>query len=181
MASFTFFLVRLIPGGPVEAYIANLVTQYNVARDDAVRQASALFSLDLDAPVYEQYVEYLANLARGNLGESLITRGVPVSEIILRYLPWTLFSVGVALILSFTLGILLGMLMAYKRESTLDHVLTNIGSIPSPSGNPTCKTATSRWASRPGAKPTRTPTSHTWLTCSRSIHRRPQEAACPTT
>ena len=131
MASFTFFLVRLIPGGPVEAYIANLVTQYNVARDDAVRQASSLFSLDLDAPVYEQYVEYLGNLARGNLGESIVTRGVPVSEIILRYLPWTLFSVGVALILSFTLGMLLGMLMAYKRESTLDHVLTNIGSITS--------------------------------------------------
>jgi peptide/nickel transport system permease protein len=131
MASFTFFLVRLIPGGPVEAYIANLVTQYNVARDDAVRQASSLFSLDLDAPVYEQYIEYLANLARGNLGESIVTRGVPVSEIILRYLPWTLFSVGVALILSFTVGMLLGMLMAYKRESTLDHVLTNIGSITS--------------------------------------------------
>src|SRR5215207_4286531 len=128
MASFTFFLVRLIPGGPVEAYIANLVTQYNVAHDEAERQ---LFSLDLDAPVYEQYVEYLGNLARGNLGESIVTRGVPVSEIILRYLPWTLFSVGVALILSFTLGMLLGMLMAYKRESTLDHVLTNIGSITS--------------------------------------------------
>ncbi len=131
MATFTFFLVRLIPGGPVEAYIANLVTQYNVARNDAEQQAAALFSLDLDAPVYEQYVEYLANLARGDLGESIVTRGVPVSEIILRYLPWTLFSVGVALILSFTLGMLLGMLMAYKRESTLDHVLTNIGSITS--------------------------------------------------
>jgi len=63
------------------------------------------------------------------MGESLVSRGVPVSEIVLNYLPWTLFSIGTALIISFTVGILLGMLMAYKRESKLDHVLTNIGSI----------------------------------------------------
>jgi peptide/nickel transport system permease protein len=71
----------------------------------------------------------LANLVRGDLGESLVSRGVPVSQIVLTYLPWTLFSVGTALIISFTVGVLLGMVMAYKRESTLDHVLTNLGSI----------------------------------------------------
>jgi peptide/nickel transport system permease protein len=131
MASFTFFLVRLIPGGPVEAYIANLVTQYNATRDEAERQAASLFSLDLQAPVYQQYLEYLANLARGDMGESLTSRGVPVSGIILSYLPWTLFSVGTALVLSFTIGILLGMLMAYKRESKLDNILTGLGSITS--------------------------------------------------
>ena len=131
MASFTFFLVRLIPGGPVEAYIANLVTQYNATRDEAERQAASLFSIDLESPIYQQYFEYLANLARGDMGESLVSRGVPVSGIILRYLPWTLFSVGTALVLSFAVGILLGMLMAYKRDSRLDNVLTGLGSITS--------------------------------------------------
>ena len=57
MASFTFFLVRLIPGGPVEAYIANLVTQYNATRDEAERQAASLFSIDLESPIYQQYFE----------------------------------------------------------------------------------------------------------------------------
>src|SRR5215218_5835852 len=124
MASLTFFLIRLMPGGPVEAYIANLVTQYNVSHQSAVQQAGSLFSLDLDVPVYQQYLEYL-----GNLGESLVTRGVPVSEIVLSYLPWTLFSVGTALIISFSVGVLLGLVMAYRRESMLDHVLTNLGSM----------------------------------------------------
>ena len=35
MASLTFFLIRLMPGGPVEAYIANLVTQYNLSHANA--------------------------------------------------------------------------------------------------------------------------------------------------
>ena len=52
MASLTFFLIRLMPGSPVEAYIANLVTQYNVSHQNAKAQAASLFSLDLDAPVY---------------------------------------------------------------------------------------------------------------------------------
>jgi peptide/nickel transport system permease protein len=129
MASLTFFLIRLMPGGPVEAYIANLVTQYNLSHANAEAQAASLFSLDLNAPVYQQYFEYLGNLARGNLGESLVSRGVPVSEIVMAYLPWTLFSIGTALIISFSLGIMLGMLMAYKRETKLDHILTNLGSI----------------------------------------------------
>lgn len=129
MATLTFFLIRLMPGGPVEAYIANLVSQYNVSHQAATQQAASLFSLDLDAPIYQQYLEYLGNLLRGDLGESLVSRGVPVSEIVLSYLPWTLFSVGTALIISFTVGVLLGMVMAYRRESKLDHVLTNLGSI----------------------------------------------------
>jgi peptide/nickel transport system permease protein len=129
MASLTFFLIRLMPGGPVEAYITNLVTQYNVSHQSAEQQAASLFSLDLEAPIYQQYLEYLGNLVRGDLGESLVSRGVPVSEIVLSYLPWTLFSVGTALIISFTVGVLLGMIMAYRRESKLDHVLTNLGSM----------------------------------------------------
>jgi peptide/nickel transport system permease protein len=129
MATFTFFLVRLMPGNPVEVYITNLVTQYNIPREDAERQAASLFSIDLDAPVFQQYFSYLSSMARGDLGQSLVSRGTPVSEIILRFLPWTIFSVGTALILSFTFGIALGMLMAYRRGSGLDHTLTNLGSV----------------------------------------------------
>ena len=78
MATLTFFLVRLMPVGPVDAYITNLVTQYNLSHANAEAQAASLFSLDLNAPVYQQYFEYLGNLARGDLGESLVSRGVPV-------------------------------------------------------------------------------------------------------
>ena len=131
MASFTFFLVRLIPGSPLEVYIANLVTQQNLTHKQAEAQAASLFSLDLDAPVFQQYFDYLGNLAQGDLGQSLVTRGTEVSTLLLRYLPWTLFSVGTALIVSFSVGIMLGMVMAYRRESKLDHALTSIASITS--------------------------------------------------
>lgn len=129
MISISFFMFRLMPGSPIEVYIANLVTQYNIPYAEAQQQAASLFSLDLDAPLYVQYVDYIGNLFQGDFGTSLISRGTPVSTLILRYLPWTLFSVGTALVISFTIGVLLGMVMAYKRNSVLDHVLTTFASV----------------------------------------------------
>jgi peptide/nickel transport system permease protein len=129
MVSLSFFLFRLMPGSPIEVYIANLVTQYNIPYAEAQQQAASLFSLDLDAPLYLQYLDYVGNLFQGDFGTSLISRGTPVSTLILRYLPWTLFSVGIALMISFTIGVLLGMLMAYKRNSPLDHALTVFASV----------------------------------------------------
>src|SRR3712207_6894297 len=41
-----------------------------------------------------QYFTYLGRLVQGDLGKSLVSSGAPVSRIILQYLPWTLFSVG---------------------------------------------------------------------------------------
>lgn len=131
MASFTFFLVRLMPGSPIDVYIANLVAQYNIPYAEAQQQAASLFSIDLTAPLYLQYFDYLGNLLHGDFGQSLLSRGVPVSTLILRYLPWTLFSVGIALVISFTGGVLLGMLMAYRRNSILDNLLTAFASITS--------------------------------------------------
>ncbi|GAB4558911.1 MAG: ABC transporter permease [Anaerolineae bacterium] len=129
VVSLTFFLVRLMPGSPIEIYINSLIEQYGIPYDEAKNQAAALFAIDLDAPLYMQYLSYLKNLLRGDLGTSLISAGTPVSTIILRFLPWTIFSVGIGLILSFSLGILLGMFMAYRRESPLDHVLSAFASI----------------------------------------------------
>jgi peptide/nickel transport system permease protein len=128
VASLTFILIRLIPGSPVDVYISNLMLQNSLPYEAAKQQAASLFSLDLDAPLHEQYLNYLGNLARGDLGDSLINRGTPVSKIILHYLPWTLFSVGTGLMVSFTLGIALGTIMAYKRDSVFDHALTSVAS-----------------------------------------------------
>ena len=129
MVSLSFFLFRLLPGSPIDVFVANLVTQYNIPYEEALQQAASLFSLDLDAPVYLQYFDYVGNLFQGDFGTSLVSQGVPVSTLILRYLPWTLFSVGVSLIISFTLGVLLGMVMAYRRNTWLDYILTSFASI----------------------------------------------------
>ena len=129
VTTLTFFVVRLMPGSPVEAYIAKQIAEFGVSYIDAAAQAQALFAINPSEPLYQQYFTYLGRLFQGDLGKSLVSSGAPVSQIILQYLPWTLFSVGLGLLLAFTLGIALGMVMAYKRESLLDHALSVIASI----------------------------------------------------
>jgi len=125
----TFFIVHLMPGSPVEVYVQSLIGQYGLSYQDALNQAAALFAVDLHEPMWRQYIDYLGQVFQGNLGNSLLSPGTPVSSVVLGYMPWTLFSVGTALLISFTLGVALGMIMAYTRGSMLDHVLTALGSI----------------------------------------------------
>ena len=127
--SLLFFLVRLMPSNPLEIYIQELMSTYSMSYQDARSQAASLFSIDFDAPLWKQYLNYLLELGRGNLGTSLRSTGTPVVNIIRQFLPWTLFSVGISLLLSFTIGVALGMLMAYRRDSWLDNLLSFFASI----------------------------------------------------
>jgi peptide/nickel transport system permease protein len=129
VTSLTFFIIRLLPGSPIDVYISQQMGEYGLSYEQAASQAAALFAVNPDEPLVSQYLSYLGNLARGNLGQSLVSPGTPVMAIILQYLPWTLASVGLALLLSFALGIGLGMSMAYRRESALDHGLSALGSL----------------------------------------------------
>ena len=124
-----FFLVRLLPGNPIEIYVNQLVVTYGMPVHEAKDQAAALFAIDLEQPVILQYFSYLQNLARGNFGQSVLSPGTTVTEVILRFLPWTLFSVGTGLLISFSVGVLLGVIMAYRRDSFLDHGFTVVSSI----------------------------------------------------
>lgn len=124
-----FFLVRLMPSNPLEIYIQELMSQYSMSYQDAASQAASLFSIDFDAPLWQQYLNYLGGLARGDLGMSLRSTGTPVIDIIRQFLPWTLFSVGIGLLLSFTIGVALGMIMAYRRDSWLDNILSLFASV----------------------------------------------------
>ncbi len=125
VATITFLAVRALPGNPVDIFIQDLV-QSGIPFSEAQQRAAALLRLDLGAPLVEQYLAYLGNLLRGDLGESyVIARGQDVSTIIAARLPWTLFSVGISLSISYWLGIKLGLIAAYRRTSRTDHVLTN--------------------------------------------------------
>jgi peptide/nickel transport system permease protein len=121
--------VRLLPGSPVDVYINQLVGQYGYSYDVAADQARSLFAVDPNKPLLIQYVDYLGNLAHGNLGQSMLSPGVPVTDIIFKYLPWTLFSVGVGLLLAFAIGAVLGMLMAYHRNSLIDNLFSSAASL----------------------------------------------------
>ncbi len=129
VTTITFFLIRLLPGNPIEIYVNQLVVTYGMPLNEARDQAASLFAFDLEKPVYLQYFDYLGSLLQGNFGSSILSPGTQVTAVIARFLPWTIFSVGLGLIISFTVGMVLGILMAYRRESFLDHALTLLSSL----------------------------------------------------
>src|SRR5438105_2383539 len=130
----TFILVRLLPSNPVQIYINNLMQSGGYTPEQAKAEAQLMFSAEFDRPIGEQYLQFLGNILHGNLGYSISSTGTPIVDIIARFLPWTLFCVGAALLISFVLGLLIGLLMAYWRNSPFDFVMTTIssflGSIP---------------------------------------------------
>ncbi len=129
VSSLTFFLVRLLPGNPIQVYINQQMTQYGYSYEDAANQARSLFAIDTDQPMMLQYLDYLKNLAQGDLGMSVTAPGTSVASIIQSRIWWTVFSVGTGLLLSFTIGSLIGMVMAYRRNGLFDGIMSTFGSI----------------------------------------------------
>ncbi len=129
VTTFTFFLIRLMPGDPFSSKVESLMIQQNLTYEQARSVAAGLFLFDPDEPMIDQYTRYMSSLLRGDLGKSILSAGTPVAEQIARYLPWTLFSVGLALTISFTLGALIGLAMGYWRGGLLDNVMTFLASI----------------------------------------------------
>src|SRR4051812_28961860 len=93
VTTFIFFLVRLLPGSPIEVFINNLTSQYGYSYEVASDQARSLFAVDPTKSLFVQYLDYLQNILHGNLGQSMLSPGVPVTTIIFKYLWWTIFSV----------------------------------------------------------------------------------------
>ena len=124
----TFFLIHLMPGNPIDAFISQQMAQYGVDYKTAKNMAAAIFAVDLHRPLPLQYLDFMGGLIHGDLGKSLVNTGTPVTTEVLQFLPWTLFCASVGLLISFTVGSVLGLIMAYRRESAVDHTLSAIGS-----------------------------------------------------
>src|SRR5579863_4860421 len=130
--TFNFIIPRLMPGDPAEAYIAKLQTQ-QVTREqiNAIRE---LFGVNPSIPLWRQYLDYLNSLLHGNLGIATSQFPSPVIDILRQSLPWTIGLVGAAVILSFLIGTLVGMIIAWKRGSWYDTMvpplLTFLSAVP---------------------------------------------------
>jgi peptide/nickel transport system permease protein len=81
--------------------------------------------LGLDRPLVEQYTQYLGKLVRGDLGESFSTQ-LPVTEMIAGRLPATLELGGAALLVTFLVGLPLGLYAGYKRGSVIDRAASGL-------------------------------------------------------
>jgi len=108
----SFALVHVIPGDPALVMMGGEGTTQAVA--ELRRQ------LGLDRPVHVRYVEWLGQIARGNLGESLYNK-TKVSEELLWRMPTTLALVGLALVFSVAIGVPAGLLSAAFRNRWIDH------------------------------------------------------------
>lgn len=127
-----FVLTRLMPGGPMD-YIRAQLAQQNMPTDQVGIEIEQLTGIDPDAPMHVQYAEYMTGLLQGQMGHS-IYYDRPVSDIILEALPWTAFVMALALIISFSLAVVLGAFLAYYEGSRTDTigslVATLLNSIP---------------------------------------------------
>ncbi|WP_234986594.1 ABC transporter permease [Demequina sp. NBRC 110055] len=115
-----FFLPRLMKGDPVTAYVVKHQSDFNPEAIDSLR---TLFGLDSDKSLWQQYLDYWGQLLRGDLGVSFSKGLAPVTDVIASALPWTLGLVGLATILSFAIGTLVGSVIGWKRGSRGDYVI----------------------------------------------------------
>lgn len=115
-----FLIPRLMPGDPVTALMGRMQGRIDSNAEESIR---VLFGLDTDASVWQQYVDYWGLLLRGDLGLSFTFFPTPVSEIVQQALPWTIGLVGVATIISFTLGTGIGVAIGWRRGTWADALL----------------------------------------------------------
>lgn len=124
VVSLSFFMVRLMPGNPMAALEAQLRMQGGLTEVEIQNRINAIYGLQTDAPVGAQYLQYLANVARGDLGRPLTNPGTTVVAIIAEALPWTLLIVGVSLLISFIIGCVVGQAMAAHQSSIGARIMT---------------------------------------------------------
>ncbi|MDM7830378.1 ABC transporter permease [Cellulomonas edaphi] len=115
-----FFIPRVMPGDPVQAAIAAAGGSIS---PDAIPALEALFGLDPDASLWSQYVDYLGLLLHGDLGVSFSYTGFAVTDVIKDALPWTIGLVGIATIISFVIGTLIGSGIGWRRGTWADSLL----------------------------------------------------------
>ena len=110
VATVTFLLLRLAPGGPFDSerklppeVIANLEAKYH-----------------LDEPLWQQFLRYLTGIARGDFGPSYKYLDRGVTEIIADTLPTSVLLGGLAILFALAISFPIGLLAAYHRNSLID-------------------------------------------------------------
>ncbi|MGK3962365.1 ABC transporter permease [Sorangium sp. So ce118] len=114
-----FLIPRLMPGDPASAMFARFRGQLQPEAIDALRKAFGFTG----EPLPKQYITYLSHTLTGDLGLSVAHFPAKVTDVIATGLGWTLLLSGAAVILSFGLGTLLGIVATWKRGGWLDSIM----------------------------------------------------------
>jgi peptide/nickel transport system permease protein len=117
VVTLTFVLVRAAPGDA-----ADLLVPPNASAAEAARVRS---DLGLDAPIAVQYARWIGAVLRGDLGESFALHQ-PVALVLRDALPVSIWLGGASLVLTFVIGVAIGMVQAMRPDSLRDRVLTTV-------------------------------------------------------
>jgi len=118
VVTITFGMVRLLPGDARDLLAVMSTTGGESASlpDEAAAET---------APLWEQYLAFLGNVLQGDLGRSVFY-SEDVTSILADAVPFTVFVISVALVLTFAIGIALGATIAYKEGTRLDIVVSSL-------------------------------------------------------
>ena len=116
----TFILLRVGPISPADKYLANMSAR---TQDPAQVIAAVEARYGLDKPIYEQYFDYVVNLARGDWGWSFST-SMPVMKLIQRHWIYSFQLILLSMLFSAILGILIGIYSAVKQYTRTDYLAT---------------------------------------------------------
>ncbi|WP_222912918.1 ABC transporter permease [Natrinema sp. SYSU A 869] len=123
----TFVLYQMMPGGPAQALRNQILAQQmgssNTINPEQIEQLVAQYTnIESDAPIYVQYYQYMSSVfLEQDLGESLY-ENTPVTTLLAERLPWSMLISVYAMVIGYTVSIVLGAVMAFKEKSQFDSV-----------------------------------------------------------
>ena len=128
VASATFFLVLDMPGNPAQAAEAQDVL-HGMTPQQAQRATAAIYGFVPKESLAAQYGHFMWQLLHFNLGQSIAQEGTPVSSIVASAFPWTVILALSGILISFLIGVCLGVIAALKRNTKLGDALTLGGAL----------------------------------------------------
>ena len=93
----------------------DIMKRQNVQYEIAYERAKSILNYDPEMPMTQRFFNYVKGIVTGNLGTSM-TYQRSVASVVGGALPWTLLVVSLSLFLSFVVGVLLGIYIAWKRS-----------------------------------------------------------------
>lgn len=112
----TFVIMRVMPGDPVFLLLGEGNIQITEEQIAAIRA-----NWGLDRPLHEQFLVWAGNLLRGDFGESLIRRGVPVRQMVMETIPVTAMLNIYAILVALLIALPLGIISAVRKNSWIDY------------------------------------------------------------
>jgi peptide/nickel transport system permease protein len=117
-----FLLPRLMPGSPIDGLLQHLSPAQLASNPGLIQTYEALLGGSHHS-IWADYLTYLHRISHFDFGLSTSNYPTPVSEVVGRTLPYSIFLVGVAFLLAFAIGTLVGMVAAWRRGGAFDSVV----------------------------------------------------------